>query len=80
MYDIKSGIVDISDFGKAVPQNVREQVLKRRQELIDGSYVIFSGPVVNTDGKVVVSEGEFLPDEKLFSMDWFVKGVVQVDK
>ncbi len=78
-YDIKAGVVDISEFGKAVPQNVREQVLKRRQELIDGSYVVFSGPVVDTDGEIIVPAGEVLPDEKLFSVDWFVKGIVQVD-
>lgn len=78
-YDMKAGIVDISEFGKAVPESARAQVLKRRQELIDGSYVVFSGPVVTTEGELKVPEGQVLPDENLFSMDWFVKGVVQLD-
>lgn len=75
-FDMASGIVDISDFGDAVPESVREQVRQWRQKIIDGTDVVFKGPIENQEGKLVISEGQILSDEDLLGMDWLIKGVV----
>ena len=75
-FGMDTGIVDISNFGKAVPEAIRTKVKTRRQEIIDGTFTVFSGPVYDQSGKERVSEGSVADDKMLQSMDWLVKGVV----
>lgn len=77
-YGIDSGIVDISSFGVAVPEKVRQVVLRSRAKLFDGSANVFRGPIESAEGVRKVPHGKKLSDEELLSMDWFVKGVVQI--
>jgi basic membrane protein A len=37
---------------------------------------VFSGPIVDQDGKERVAAGEVLSADAMGSVDWFVKGVV----
>ncbi len=73
---LESGIVDISPFGPMVPQNVRDEVLARKAEIIKGDFVVFKGPVKDQEGKVRIADGVVPADKDLLSMDWFVEGVV----
>ena len=73
---METGIVDVSPFGAMVPQEVRDEVLARKQEIVKGSYVVFKGPVKDQDGKVRFADGVVPADKNLLSMDWFVEGVV----
>lgn len=72
---LKEGLVDLAPFGKNVPQDVKDLVEEKKQELIDGKFEVFQGPIQNQSGKVMVKEGEKLSEDKILSMDWFVKGV-----
>ncbi|MDR2892951.1 MAG: BMP family ABC transporter substrate-binding protein [Deltaproteobacteria bacterium] len=73
---MESGIVDISPYGKMVPEDVRATVDQRKQEIVDGKYVVFSGPINDQSGKLRVEPGKVLSDQELISFDWFVDGVV----
>ena len=75
-YGMAEDIVDISDFGQAVPEDVQALVLERKAAIKDGSLVVFSGPVRDQNGNIRIPEGEVLPDQELLSMNWFVEGVV----
>jgi basic membrane protein A len=73
--NLADGMVDIAPFGKNVPQDVRDLVLQKKQEIIDGTFHVFDGPLYDQDGNLRAGEGERLSDEAIFSMDWFVKGI-----
>lgn len=73
---LADGIVDLAPFGEMVPLDVRDMVLARKQEIIDGKYKVFSGPVFDQAGKEMVPDGQVAADEALLGMTWFVKGVV----
>ncbi|PIE32340.1 BMP family ABC transporter substrate-binding protein [candidate division KSB3 bacterium] len=53
------GLVDIAPFGKMVPQDVVDMVMKRRQEIIDGTFKVWPDKT----------------DEELLSMNYFIEGV-----
>lgn len=72
---MKDGAVDISPFGKVVPEDVRELARKEVARIRQGKLVIFKGPVKDSHGKEQLSAGQ-LPDQNWLSrMDFFVDGV-----
>ena len=73
---LEPGIVTLSPYGKMVPQQVRDSVSKRRREIIEGKFVVFSGPIQDQNGQVRIEAGSVPLDEELLSMDWFVQGVI----
>jgi len=70
------GCMAIAPFGPKVPQDVQDLVMKKKAEIEAGTLVVFTGPVVDQDGKVRVPAGEVLSADAMSSVDWFVKGVV----
>ncbi len=75
-YGIEHGIVDISPMGDMVPESIRKQVMDRRDEIVSGDFVPFTGPVADQAGEVRIPEGQTAADEALLGMDWFVQGVI----
>ena len=72
---IADGCMAMAPFGPNVPQEVQDQVLQARTDVEEGNIVVFTGPVVDQDGNVVVAEGEVLTPDLMSSVDWFVQGV-----
>ncbi|WP_438445218.1 BMP family ABC transporter substrate-binding protein [Gorillibacterium sp. sgz5001074] len=72
---MKDGITDIAPFGKNVPQDVKDLVQKKKDEILGGSFEVFKGPISNQDGKEVVPAGQTMKDEDILNMTWFVKGI-----
>lgn len=72
---METGIVDISPFGPMVHQDVKDMTLERRQAIIDGSLVVFKGPVLDNEGKERIAAGVTPDDHELLEMDWLVQGV-----
>lgn len=72
---IKDGGTDITLSDNLVRQDVIDQVMAARQEIIDGKHV-FAGPIKDQDGKVVVAAGETASDGDLWGMDYLVEGVI----
>jgi basic membrane protein A len=56
---MESGVVDIAPFGKMVPKDVADMVMKRRQEIIDGKFNPWEG----------------MTDQKFLEMNYFIEGV-----
>ncbi len=73
---METGIIDISPFGPMVPKEVQDAVLARKQEIIDGKFKVFAGPVLDQAGATRVAEGTVPTDQQLLEMNWFVQGVV----
>jgi basic membrane protein A and related proteins len=70
------GMVDIAPFGDSVPEDIRDDIETRKQEIVDGEFEPFQGPVADQDGEERVAEGESMTLEELLSMDFFVEGVI----
>ena len=67
--NMADGMVDIAPFGASVPQNIRDLILERKQQIIDGTFSVFPDPIVDQDGNT-----RELGD--IFGMNYFVQGVV----
>lgn len=77
--DMSEGMVDLSPINPAapIPPKVLALVAKRKQEIIDGTFKVFHGPLYRWDnGKLMVPKGKSMSLEEIRHMDWFVKGVV----
>lgn len=72
---MKDGIVDLAPFNDKVPQEVRDLVNEKKQEIIDGKFFVFQGPIKDQEGNLRVKEGERLSHEEVLGINWFVEGV-----
>ncbi|MDR3540838.1 MAG: BMP family ABC transporter substrate-binding protein [Desulfosporosinus sp.] len=69
------GIIDITPFSAKVDKDFQATVTAKRQDIIDGKFDPFSGPISDQSGNLKVKEGDKATDQMLLSIDWFVKGV-----
>jgi basic membrane protein A len=67
--NMADGMVDIAPFGPGVSEETQALIEERKQQIIDGSFSVLPDPIVDQDG----NERE-LGD--IFSMDYFVEGVI----
>ncbi len=67
--NMADAMVDIAPFGGSVDQATRDLILERKQQIIDGSFSVFSDPIVGQDGAE-------RPLGDIFTMDYFVEGVI----
>ena len=74
-WGFKEGTVVMSPYNKALPDNVKGAADKVITGWKDGSYDVFTGPIVDQDGKERVAKGQRMEDKDLAVIDWYVKGV-----
>jgi basic membrane protein A and related proteins len=74
--DMTDGIFDLAPFGPSVSDDTQSEIETRRQEILDGDFAPFTGPIDDQDGEERVAEGESMDLDELLSFDWFVEGVV----
>ena len=67
--NMADGMVALAPFGDAVAQETQDVILVREAEIKDGTFVVFTDPIVNQDG-------ESQPLGDIFGMDYFVEGVI----
>jgi simple sugar transport system substrate-binding protein len=72
---ISADMMTIAPFNDAVPQEVRDMVMAKKEEIRTGAFHPFGGPLVAQDGSVKVAEGALPDDGMLLSMDFYVEGV-----
>ncbi|ODA40336.1 BMP family ABC transporter substrate-binding protein [Desulfosporosinus sp. BG] len=69
------GIIDITPFSDKVDKDFQATVTAKKQDIMDGKFDPFSGPIYDQSGTLKVKEGDKAPDNVLLSINWFVKGV-----
>lgn len=74
--DMTGGMVDIAPFGASVSQEVQDLILERKAQIIDGSFEVFAGPIVDQDGTERYAEGVVAPLGELLGMDYLVDNVI----
>jgi len=73
--DLKSGSVQLSEFGPAVPKTVRDQVTQAKQRLETGQLEILRGPIKDRDGKVRLAAGKTADIKWLADLNFLVPGI-----
>ena len=75
---LKEGIVKSSPYGAVVSKAAREAADAVRAKFMDGSMIVYKGPVKDNTGKMVIPAGKEYgqTDIWLESMDWLVEGVI----
>lgn len=74
---IESGMVSLAPFSDCVKDGIAEVVEAETRRLEEGTYDVFYGPIVDSEGSVRVAEGESMTDNAMLNeFDWYVEGVV----
>ena len=74
-WGVKEGAIDLVSISDKVPADLKAKVDKVKAGLKDGSFVIWKGPIVGTDGKDVLKAGATADDKFLSGIKFYVKGV-----
>ena len=74
---LAEGWIDFAPYGPAVTEETLALVEERKQEIIDGTFDMFAGPISDNQGNVVIAEGETIPfAERSLCCQWLVEGIV----
>jgi simple sugar transport system substrate-binding protein len=75
---LKDGFVKLSPYGPAVSPQAKEKADQAKAKLIDGSLIIYAGPLKDNAGNIVVPAGTKRPqtDIELEKMNYLVEGVL----
>lgn len=72
---MEDDIVYTADWNSDIPADVQDQIKARQIEILDGSFVVFEGPLTDQNGTERVADGVGMTDAEIISMDWHVAGV-----
>ena len=69
------GLIAIDEVSEAVPVEVRNQINDIKQQMIDGTFEVFTGPIYYKDGTVLCEEGQTLDRAGIWSITNEIQGV-----
>ncbi|HSN78051.1 MAG TPA: BMP family ABC transporter substrate-binding protein [Anaerolineae bacterium] len=72
---LKDGTFDLAEFSPLVDDATKQLVEQRRQELIDGKFQVFCGPLMSASGVEILPEGKCMTLGEKLAMDFFIEGV-----
>jgi len=73
---IKDGFTGLAPYGPSVTAATKAAIAKKMQQIENGSFYEFTGPLYDQSGKLRVAKGKRLTVTDLYSMNWLVKGVI----
>lgn len=74
---IKEGVVAIdTSYGPSVTQEAKNLIKQAEDKMKAGTWDVFTGPIKLADGTMLVEEGQVLSDEKIWTLNKFVEGVI----
>jgi basic membrane protein A and related proteins len=75
---LKEGFVKCSDYGPAVSDEAKKDAEAAKAKFMDGTMVIFKGPLKDNTGKEILPDGQEYKqqDIELEKMGWLVEGVI----
>ncbi|MEE4254453.1 MAG: BMP family ABC transporter substrate-binding protein, partial [Desulfuromusa sp.] len=74
-WGMETGVVKLAPLSDKVPQNVQTLVAEKQQALMEHKMQVFTGPIKNQAGEVVLPAGKTFSDKELLSMNFFIEGV-----
>lgn len=74
-WGVKEGAIDIVSISDKVPAEIKTKVETIKAGLKDGSFKIWKGPIVGSDGKEMLAKDAVADDKFLGGLKFYVKGV-----
>ena len=74
-WGVKEGAIDLVSMADDVPADAKAKVEAVKAGLKDGTFSIWKGPIVGSDGKEVLKKDEVADDAFLGGIKFYVKGV-----
>ncbi|BBP00960.1 BMP family ABC transporter substrate-binding protein [Sulfuriferula nivalis] len=75
LWGMKEGMVVLTALSPSVPAPVAKVFEEKKQAIISGKLVPFTGPIVDQAGVVKVAAGAMMPMGELMSLNYYVQGV-----
>ena len=75
-WGLDSGLLDFFYAKSHVPAATGRMVEFFKASIISQNYNVFTGPIYDNSGNLVVESGEELERERILSMNWLVEGIV----
>jgi basic membrane protein A len=73
---LADGMIGAGPYGEAVTDDILALVDQRRQEIIDGTFDYFAGPLVDNEGNEIIADGETIPfAERSLCCLWLIEGI-----
>ena len=73
---LADGFIGNAPYGPDVTDEILALVEERRQQIIDGTFDYFAGPLVDNEGNVQVPEGGTIPfEERTLCCLWLIEGI-----
>jgi simple sugar transport system substrate-binding protein len=70
------GAADLENLSPKIPDDLKNLVLKRRVELIEGIFEPFTGPIYDRDGNLRIPAGQRATHDDLWNMYYFLPGII----
>ncbi len=74
-WGVKEGAIDFVSIAEDVPADTKARIDKIKAGLKDGSFVIWKGPLIGSDGKEILAKDAVADDKFLGGVNFYVKGV-----
>jgi simple sugar transport system substrate-binding protein len=69
-------MIRVGDFGSKVPKKVQDEISAKQKAVGSGQLRLFSGPISDNEGKLVLPAGQSLSDAQILNMNYLVQGVL----
>lgn len=73
---MSDGIVDLAPLTQDAPQGAQAKIDEVKKQMLAGTFKIFKGPIKDQGGNVKIKDGEVMSDSDVWSMNWFIEGVI----
>ncbi len=74
-WGVKEGAIDMVSIAEDVPAETKAKIDEIKNGLKDGSFVIWKGPIMGSDGKEILAKDAVADDKFLGGVNFYVKGV-----
>jgi simple sugar transport system substrate-binding protein len=74
-WGVKEGAIDLVSIAADVPEEYKKKLNEVKFGLKEGSFVIWKGPIIDQDGRLVLAKNAVADDKFLSGINFYVKGV-----
>jgi basic membrane protein A len=68
-------MVGLAPLGKSIPDDVKKLVEDKKQQILNGKFSVFKGPIKDQLGTVKVEAEKEMTIQQIFEMNWLVQGI-----
>ena len=73
---LKDGFTKLAPFGPGVTAKTKAAIAAKQKAIENGTFHVFTGPLYDQKGKLVLAKGKTMTVDQLYAMTWLVKGVI----